>query len=258
LFIDTHAHLDYELFDEDRERMIQRASDEGVDAIVTIGTDMASSLRAITLTEKYDHVFCVIGLHPTDTINFEDSMLETFRQMARHKKVVGLGETGLDYHWPDSPKEIQQRVFRKIVRLACELDLPIVIHNREADDDVIEILRDEKQQDGSSHLRGIMHCFSGDEKMLAASLDLGFYISLAGNLTYKKSHLPALVQKIPEDRILIETDAPFLSPVPHRGKRNESAFIKLTAQKLAEILNKDLTWVGARTSENARRIFGLS
>ncbi len=257
MFIDTHAHLDYDLFDGDRELMIQRALDEGVDSIVTIGTDIASSRRAMALAEKYDGVYAVIGLHPTDAKTFQDSMLDEFRTMAQYRKVVGIGETGLDYHWPDSARDIQHEVFRKLIRLGCELDLPIVIHNREADDDVIEVLRDEKEKNALRNLRGIMHCFSGNERMLAASLALGFYISFAGNITYKKSHLPSLIPKAPEDKILIETDAPFLTPVPHRGERNETSYIKHTAQKLAEILMKDCVWVGARTSANAHEIFRL-
>jgi TatD DNase family protein len=257
LFIDTHAHLDYDLFDADREAMIQRAKDEGVETIVTIGTGVASSLRAIALAEKYEHVYAVVGLHPTDAVKFEETMPDQFRQMAQHKKVVGIGEIGLDYHWPDSPKEVQHKVFRRMILLACELDLPIVIHNREADLDVIAILTDEKERNRLNHMRGIMHCFSGDEKMLTASLALNFFISFAGNITYKKSMLPELILKTPEGKIVVETDAPFLTPVPHRGRRNESAYIRHTAQKLAEVLNKDLAWVGANTSRNARTIFRL-
>ena len=257
MFIDTHAHLDNELFDADREAMIERAFEQGVEKIVTIGTDMDSCRRVIQLSEKYSQVFAVIGHHPTDGIGFKDTMIDTLRQMAEYEKVVAIGEIGLDYYWKDTPPEIQHTVFRKMIGLACELDLPIVIHNREADADLIRILKDEKAVQGLDNLRGIMHCFSGDEKMLEESLRLNFYISFAGNVTYKKSKLADLVHLVPEDRLLIETDAPYLTPVPFRGKRNESAYVQHTAQKIAEILNKDIALLGRQTSLNACRIFDL-
>lgn len=257
MFIDTHAHLDNELFDTDREDMIQRAFMQGVNKIVTIGTDMDSCRRAIGLAEKYPQVFAVIGHHPVDGIGFKDSMLGELREMASHEKVVAIGEIGLDYHWKDTPPEIQHKVFRKMIGLACELDLPIVIHNREADADLIRILSEEKKIHNLENMRGIMHCFSGDEKMLEESLALNFYISFAGNVTYKKSKLVAVVPRVPEDRLLIETDSPYLTPVPFRGKRNEPAYVRHTAQKIAEILKKDLASLGQQTCLNASRIFGL-
>lgn len=257
MFIDTHAHLDNELFDVDREAMIERAFAQGIDKIVTIGTDMDSCRRAILLAEKYPQVFAVIGHHPTDGIGFKDTMIDTLRQMAEHEKVVGIGEIGLDYYWKDTPPEIQHTVLRKMIGLACELDLPIVIHNREADEDLIRILTEEKKNHGYDNLRGIMHCFSGNEKTLEDSLALSFYISFAGNVTYKKSKLADLVPRVPEDRLLIETDAPYLTPVPFRGKRNESAYVLHTATKIAEILKKDIQTLGKQTSANACRVFGL-
>lgn len=257
MFIDTHAHLDNDLFDVDRETMIQRAFDAGVEKIITIGTDLDSCRRAIHLSEKYTQVYAVVGPHPTDSIKFQDSMVEEFRQMAAHEKVVAIGEIGLDYYWKDSPPDIQHAVFRKMIHLACELDLPVVIHNREADADLIRILKEEKSSHTLDNLRGIMHCFSGNETMLKGSLELNFYISFAGNITYKKSHLPEIVSKVPQDRILVETDSPYLSPVPFRGKRNEPEYVKYTTQKIAEILTMDIESLGQLTSHNACAVFGL-
>lgn len=254
MFFDTHAHLDYDLFDEDREAMIQRAFDGGVSCIVTIGTDVDSARRAIQLAENYPNVYAAVGLHPTDARKFDEAMIDTFSQMASHKKIVAIGEIGLDYYWKETPPEIQHHVFRKMIRLAAELNKPIIIHNREASDDVIRILQEER----SSKLRGIMHCFSGDEQLLEASLDLNFFISFAGNLTYKKSALPAMVKKVPADRLLIETDAPFLTPAPFRGRRNEPAFVRHTAQKMAEILEKNIDDIAHITSENAKKIFQIN
>lgn len=255
MFIDTHAHLDNELFDADREAMIRRALDAGVEKIVTIGTDIESCRRAIALAEKYAEVYAVVGPHPTDSLVFQDSMLGLFKEMAVHKKVVAIGEIGLDYYWKDSPPEIQHEVFRKMIRLACEVDLPIVIHNREAGEDLIRILKEEKTGHALHNLRGVMHCFSGDPWMLRESLALNFYISFAGNLTYKKSTLAERVPEVPEDRLLIETDSPYLTPVPFRGKRNEPAYVKHTANKIAGILKKDTDEVGIQTARNALAIF---
>jgi len=255
MFIDTHAHLDYELFDEDREAMIQRAWDSGVERIITIGTNLESSRRAIGLAKEHDKVFAVIGVHPTEAQGFRDDDLVVLREMVCNPKVVGIGEIGLDYYWKETPPEIQHRVFRQLIQFACEADLPIVIHNREASDDVIRIVQEEREKNKLNNLRGVMHCFSGDEKLLRESLELNFFISFAGNITYKKSLLPELLKKVPLDRILIETDAPFLTPVPFRGKRNEPAFIQHTAAKLSETLQSSVLEVGRLTSTNAQKIF---
>jgi TatD DNase family protein len=218
---------------------------------------MSSCLRAIALAEKYAGVYAVIGLHPTDSAAFRDSMIDEIRVMSKHEKVVAIGEIGLDYYWKDSPPDIQQKVFRKMIRLACELDRPIVIHNREADADVIRILKEEKASHGLNNLRGIMHCFSGGETMLKESLALNFYVSFAGNVTYKKSKLIDVVPMVPEDRLLIETDSPYLTPAPFRGQRNEPAHVRYTAGKIAEILKKDPEAIARLTAENAKKIFGL-
>lgn len=254
MFFDTHAHLDYDLFDEDREAMIRRALENGVNRIVTIGTDVDSARRAIQLSENYPYVYAAVGLHPTEALQFDETMIDTFRQMATHQKVVAIGEIGLDYYWKETPPDIQHHVFRKMIRLAAEMDKPIIIHNREASEDVIRILQEER----SPKLRGIMHCFSGDEKLLETSLNLNFFISFAGNLTYKKSALPDIAKKVPAERLLIETDAPFLTPVPFRGKRNEPSYVRHTAQKLADTLGKTIDDIATITSENANRIFQIA
>ncbi|MCB0832947.1 MAG: TatD family hydrolase [Bacteroidetes bacterium] len=257
MFVDTHAHIDYSLFDDDRTAMLERAWTGGVEFIVTIGIDMESCERAIRLADEHEHIFAAVGLHPTDAVKADDFTFRRLEELAGHPKVVAIGETGLDYHWQDSPRDVQETVFRESIRLACRLDLPIIIHNREADTDVIRVLADEKKTHDLQNLRGIMHCFSGDEKMLTESIDLGFYISFAGNLTYKKSRLPDVAARVPLSKMLIETDAPFLPPVPMRGKRNEPAYVIHTAQKLAEVLDVAVEDIGQLTSKNARAVFGI-
>lgn len=255
MWFDTHAHLDADRFDEDREAMIRRALDGGVERIVTIGTDVESSRRAIAIAETYDGVFAAVALHPTESNRFDDAVLQTIRELAGHPKVVAIGEIGLDYYWKEATPEAQDRAFRSWIRLACELDKPVVIHNREADADVIRILREEKK--ALPNLRGIMHCFSQDAVMLNAALELGFYISFSGNITYKKSSLPAILPSVPADRLLIETDAPYLPPVPFRGKRNEPLYVKHTGEKIAEILGRDQKWLADTTATNARNVFQI-
>jgi TatD DNase family protein len=253
--VDTHAHLDHERFDADRDAVIERAAAEGIARIVTIGTDPASCERALHLAEQYETVFAVVGLHPTDARLATPAVLDDIRSMANHPRVVGIGETGLDYYWKDSEPAVQQDVFREQIRLACDLDLPMVIHVRQAHEDMLCILEEEKRSRPT--LRGVMHCFSGDADVLRRSLELDFHISFAGNVTYKKSALTELLPRIPLDRILIETDCPYLPPVPHRGQRNEPAFVRYTAAKVARILGMEESSLAELTSRNAASAFGL-
>ncbi|MCK6541872.1 TatD family hydrolase [bacterium] len=258
MLFDTHAHLDYDLFDDDREAMIARAREAGVDTIVTIGTNLQSAERAKTIAEKYDFVFFAVAHHPADAHTYQSSMMPHYEKLIQHPKCVAVGETGLDYYWKEAAPEQQLPLFRSFIRMACVYDKPIIIHNREANHDIISVLQEEKENGKLSNLRGIMHCFSGDAEAVKQALDLNFYISFSGNITYKKSHLPSIIPMIPHDRILIETDAPFLTPVPHRGKRNESANLRFTAEKLSEINKWTVGETESITSANARRIFGMT
>jgi TatD DNase family protein len=253
--IDTHAHLDDDAFVEDRESVLTRAWTAGVEAVVSIGTGRDSSRNVVRMAEDHPKIFAVVGVHPTAAQELDDAVFDDLRQMARSSKVVGIGETGLDYYWKTCPPDVQQQAFRRLLRLAVEMNRPAIIHNRDAHDDVLRILEEEKAR--HDRLYGIMHCFSGDESQLRRSLALGFYISIAGNVTYRKSALPSLVPLIPDDRILAETDSPYLTPVPHRGKRNEPAHMLLTVTKLAECRNVSVDVMSRCIAENARRVYGL-
>lgn len=254
MWMDTHAHLDYDAFDADRDEVIQRARDAGVQHIVTIGTNLDSSRRSIDLAEKHEEVLAVVGHHPTDAVHWADNLVREFERLVGHPRVVGVGETGLDYYWKESTPESQKDVFRVFIRLSEQFSKPLIIHVRDAHADLMAFLKHERP--GKSY-HGVMHCFSGDETFLTQSLELGFHISFAGNVTYKNSKLPALIPQIPRDRILIETDAPFLPPVPHRGQRNEPAFVRCTASRLAELLGESEEAVGRLTTSNAKRCFRI-
>ncbi len=258
MYIDTHAHLDYDWYDEDREAMIQRAFDAGVDQIITIGIDGASSRRAIELAARYDRVWACVGIHPNDILKHPDHTIQNLEALLSQPKVIAVGETGLDYYWKDTPPDIQKDFFIRTMELAASRDLPVIVHNRDAHEDVIEIIRSVQDRIGRHAVKGVLHCFSGNERYLYQALETGFYLSVAGNVTFKKSHLPDLVKQIPLDRLLIETDAPFLSPVPYRGKRNEPAYIHYTAEKLSEVYKIPILEIARITSENALNLFKLN
>ncbi len=252
--VDTHAHLDDEAFEPDRHDVITRALERGVRAIVTIGTSLESSRQAIRLAETYPQVYAVIGLHPTHAEQWTVGEEDLWRDLAQHPRVVGIGETGLDYYWKTCPPEVQANVFRIFLRLAKETQKPVVIHNRDASDDVLRIV----QEETCPELCGIMHCFSGNADQMRQSLDLNFYISFAGNVTYKKSALSDIVPLVPADRILVETDCPYLTPVPHRGKRNEPAHVFWTAGKIAECRGWTDDETADRLTRNAATVFRLN
>lgn len=258
MLIDTHTHLDDARFDGDREAMIARARDAGVEAFVTIGCDLATSRAAIALADRYPFVHASIGVHPHEVKHIGDVWYDEFRRLAAHKKVVAYGEIGLDYHYNhSSPKEQRDR-FREQVALACELKLPVIIHTREAQEDTMAILREERASD----VGGVFHCFSGDAWLAKDALDLGFYLSFSGVLTFHNAAmLRDIAKTVPLDRLLIETDCPYLTPVPHRGKRNEPAYVSLVARQLAQIRsNPSLSTdtIGRITTENAKRLFKIA
>jgi TatD DNase family protein len=251
--IDTHAHLHLEQFDGDRDTVLHRAREAGVVKIITIGTDVASSRQAIALAEKYERVFAAVGIHPTDCGNATDTDFEEIRKMAQHPRAVAIGEIGLDFYWKDVAPETQRRAFVRQLALARELRKPVIIHNREAGEAILQTLRKENIRE----LRGVFHCFSEDVDFARRVLELGSCISFTGNLTYKKSTLPEVAAQLPLNRIMIETDAPFMAPVPHRGKRNEPAYVVHVAEKLAEIKKLPVAEIAKITTENAHRLFGL-
>lgn len=258
MLIDTHAHLDDTRYDADRDAVISRARETGVDAFVTIGCDLATSLAAIDLAARYPFVYAAVGVHPHEVKHIEDGWYDELRRLGRHAKTVAYGEIGLDYHYNHSPPKLQRERFREQVCLARELNLPVVIHTREAQEDTIAILREEK----AGEVGGVFHCFSGDARLAKDALDLGFYLSFSGVITFQNATmLRDIVKTVPLNRLLVETDCPYLTPVPHRGKRNEPAFVKLVAEKIAEVKGAadelPLEEIGRVTSENARRLFKI-
>ena len=252
-FIDSHCHLDNEQFDSDRDEVIQRALDAGVEHMVAIGSgDGPPDLEAgIRLADRYAEFYCTVGVHPHDAAKANQETFQRLAELLQHPKAVALGEIGLDYHYDHSPREVQRDVFIEQMRIASDARKPIVIHTREAWDDTLSLLREH----WPAEIGGIMHCFSGSAAEAQASLDLGFYLSFGGIVTFPKSlDIQESARLAPTDRILIETDAPFLAPVPKRGKRNEPAFVVETARKLAELRGESLESIAATTTTNCRRL----
>ncbi len=254
MLIDTHAHLEMREFNDDREDVIRRAREAGVEYIVTIGTSVESSRDAVMLADKYDFIYAAIGIHPHEVKDILHPAYEIIRHFAQHKKVVAYGEIGLDYHFEHSPRTDQKRKFRDMLREARELDLPVIIHDREAHDDTLRIL----SEDWSPDLGGVMHCFSGDVAMATKVIEMGFSLSIAGPVTFPKAQsLREVVKQIPIEYMLIETDAPYLAPQPMRGKRNEPAFVCHTAEMIAQIKGLTFEDVARITSYNAMQLFGI-
>ncbi|MDQ0258016.1 TatD DNase family protein [Evansella vedderi] len=255
MLFDTHVHLNADHYEEDVEVVIERAREAGVTKMVVVGFDEKTIPKAMDLVEKYDFLYAAVGWHPVDAVDLEDRHLEWIKELAAHPKVVAIGETGLDYHWDKSPKEVQKEAFRKQIQLAKEVQLPIIIHDRDAHGDIVEILKEED----ASEVGGIMHCFGGDLDIAKECLKMNFYISFGGPVTFKNAKLPKEVAKeIPLDRLLIETDAPFLAPHPYRGKRNEPAYVKLVAEKLAELKEITFEEMAEITTNNGKKLFGIN
>ncbi|MCL7749284.1 TatD family hydrolase [Halalkalibacter alkaliphilus] len=255
MLFDTHVHLNADQFEEDQDEVILRAKEAGVEYMVVVGFDEKTINRALDLIEKYEFIYAAVGWHPVDAIDMTDEHLQWLEELSSHPKVVALGEMGLDYHWDKSPKEIQKEVFRKQIRLAKKVQLPIIIHNREADQDIVNILKEEE----ASEIGGIMHCFGGSVEIAKECLAMNFHISLGGPVTFKNAKRPKQVAKeIPIDRLLIETDCPYLAPHPFRGKRNEPAYVKLVAEEIAELKEIEFEQLAKQTTANAKEIFGIS
>jgi len=264
MFVDSHAHLDGKQFDSDREEVIARARDAGVRTMVAIGNgDGPPTLDAgIQLAEKYAFMYATIGIHPHEARLADKTAYQTMEQLARHPKVIAWGEIGLDYFYDHSPRETQQQVFTKQMDLAAAAKMPIVIHCRPSDgsdnawEDCLGLIKDQWAPKG---LGGILHCFTGTWPQASRALDMGFMISFAGNVTFPKAQqIRDAAMEVPLDRMLIETDCPYLAPVPNRGKRNEPAFVKETARKLGELRGLSMDEVGERTSLNFYNFFKLA
>lgn len=255
MLFDTHVHLNAWQFKEDLNEVIERAVEAGVTRMTVVGFDEETIPPAIEIAETYDFIYAAVGWHPVDAIDFKDHHLDYLREYAQHEKVVALGEMGLDYYWDKSPKDVQEKVFRTQIQLAKEVNLPIIIHNREATDDVIRILQEEKAEE----VGGIMHCYSGTVEQMQPCLEMNFYISLAGPVTFKNAKLPKKVAKeVPLDRLLVETDAPYLAPHPFRGKRNEPAYVTKVAEAIAELRNMDYETICEITTKNALAIYRIN
>jgi TatD DNase family protein len=253
---DTHTHLDFPQFDNDRERVIERASTAGVKAIINVGADLASSQAAVVLAEVYPQVYAAVGVHPHDAKTLTKEVLEELRVLASHPKVVAIGEIGLDFYRDLSPRDKQRQAFKQQLALASKAGKPVIIHDREAHKEVMATLR--RWVEGSYESVGVLHCFSGDLAMAQESIELGFYISIAGPVTFKNARgLRELVRQLSLEKLLIETDCPYLTPHPHRGKRNEPAYVKLVAQEVARVKGLALADVARTTSDNAHSLFAL-
>ncbi|WP_462410008.1 TatD family hydrolase [Neobacillus sp. Marseille-QA0830] len=254
MLFDTHAHLNDEQFNEDLQEVIGRLQEQGVSNVVVVGFDRPTIKRAMELTEQYEFIYACVGWHPVDAIDMTEEDLQWIEELADHPKVVAIGEMGLDYHWDKSPKDIQKEVFRKQIRLAKKVKLPIVIHNREATADIVEILK----QEGAEEVGGIMHCFSGSPETAKECINMNFYISLGGPVTFKNAKKPKEVAaEVPLDKLLIETDCPYLAPHPYRGKRNEPGYVKLVAEQIAEIKGLTYEEIAEATTRNAKKLFGI-
>ncbi|WP_107840106.1 TatD family hydrolase [Metasolibacillus meyeri] len=253
-FIDTHVHLNADQYDDDLQQVIDRALEAKVEKMVVIGFDRKTIERAMALVEEHDFIYAVIGWHPVDAIDCTEKDLTWIEELAAHPKVVGIGEMGLDYYWDKSPKDIQEFWFRKQIKLAQKLDLPIIIHNRDATGDVVRILREEN----AATVGGIMHCFGGSVETARECINMNFMISLGGPVTFKNARQPKEVAKeIPLEHLLIETDAPYLAPHPYRGKRNEPSYVPLVAEEIARQKELSLEEVANVTTANAIRFLKL-
>ena len=260
-FIDSHCHIDGEAFDADRDEVVERARQAGVKAMLNIGTGDPRGddfKKAVAAAEKHENVFASVGVHPHDAKLYDDEAEKHLIELIKSsEKVIAWGEIGLDFYYDHSPREVQEDVFRRQIRTAAELNLPVIIHSRDADAETVDILREECS--GSNFRGGIMHCFGGSAEMARNLIEIGFLISFAGNVTFKKAdNLREAARVVPLEKLLIETDCPFLTPVPFRGKRNEPAFVVHTAKFLAEFYGVELETLANRTTENFVNFFDLS
>ncbi len=258
--IDTHCHINFDSYDEDREAVIARAAEAGVQQIINPAIDVTTSRAIVELVKHYDGLYAAVGIHPNDTADFNDSMIDEIAELAKQPKVVAIGEIGLDYHWDNSPKEQQFRAFEAQLALAARLELPVIIHNREASEDVMDFLEKwVKTLSPSLQERpGVLHSFSAPASVAERALDAGFYLGFTGPITYKNADdLRRIAARVPLNRLVVETDGPFLTPVPHRGKRNEPSYIPYMVDRLASLQQVSVEQMSTATTENAMRLFNL-
>jgi len=261
VLIDTHAHLDLAQFDADRPAVLARASAAGVVTMVTVGVDLASSRRAVALAAGNEAIVAAVGVHPHDASTLTGEVLAALRRLSEEPRVVAVGEIGLDYYRDRSPRDVQRRAFQAQLAWAARLGKPVIIHDRDAHDDVLAMLRDWAGGLAGGALAGrpgVLHTFSGDLAMAERAISLGFYLGFSGPVTYQNARqLPRIVQAVPLDRIVVETDCPFLPPHPHRGKRNEPSYVRLVAERVAELKGVSFDELSAATTANARWLFQL-
>lgn len=255
MLIDSHAHLEMPEFRKDLSDVLQRAKSSGVEYIFTVGTEKRDWKRALEIAQSHASVYAILGVHPHNVKEIDDETYPILKQLCQHEKVKAYGEIGLDFFRNHSPRDVQLKRFREQIALAKELNLPIVVHDRDAHQETLEILKSEKAWENG----GIIHCFSGDEEMANACIDMGFYISIPGSITYKNAApFLDLVKKLPLESLLVETDAPFLTPVPFRGKRNEPSYVRYTAERIAEIKKIPFDRLAEATTQNALKVFKLN
>ena len=251
MIVDTHCHLYFEELNKDLDGVLSRANELGVNTFICVGTNINDSHESLTLAQKYKNIYATAGIHPHDSKDAAEDDLQELRKLLDNEKIVAVGEMGLDYFRNISNPETQKTVFRAQLQLAEDISKPIVFHNREADEDIIRILSD------FPNVIGVAHCFSSSYETAMKLIEMGFYISFSGNLTFKNSHLPKVAKKLPLERLLVETDSPFLSPVPYRGKTNEPGRSRYVVEKLAEIFGSDIDKIASITTANAKKLFNL-
>jgi TatD DNase family protein len=255
MLIDSHAHIDMSHFVNDLDEVLQRAQEQGLKAIINVGIDESSSRAAVALADKYSQVYAAVGIHPHDAKNAGKDVIVALSELALHPKVVAIGEMGLDYYRNLSPRLVQQKMFRQQIELAKQLRKPIIVHDRDAHADTLKILKEQR----AIEVGGVMHCYSGSWELAQEYLKMGFYLSFAGPVTYGNARkLQEVARKMPLDRILVETDCPFLTPVPYRGKRNEPSYVVKTAEKIAQLKGINFEELAKHTTENTMRLFNIS
>lgn len=254
MLIDSHAHLDDDRFDKDRDELIKSLESNGISRVINPGADLPSSIKSVKLSEEYENIYAAVGVHPHSADEMDEGTIEVLRAFGNREKVVAIGEIGLDYHYDNSARDIQRKWFQRQIKLAKELNLPIIVHSREADQETFDIIK--SQSDGN--LTGVIHCYSGSVELMKEYIKLGYYISLGGPVTFKNAKMPKEVAKaVPIDRLLVETDSPYLTPEPHRGKRNEPLFVRHVAAMIAELRGMTIEELARATSENTIRLFNL-
>jgi TatD DNase family protein len=262
MLIDSHCHLNFNAFDQDRAQVIARAKAEGIVAFINPGTNLDDSRQVVALTGEFPELYAAVGVHPNDAATFDEAALAQLRELAARPKVMAIGEIGLDYYWDEAPRPVQRRVFEQQLTLAREIGKPVIIHQRDSAADTMDVLRQwaaggGHPQDGY-HPGLVLHSFSGDQAMAEEAIELGFYIGVSGPVTFKNAReLPDIVASLPPERLLVETDAPFLAPHPFRGKRNEPARVKLIAERVAELQGQTLDEMSRRLTENTILLFKL-